>query len=65
VHAIMHRREPDPWNSKYWWRRVGAHPCFPELARRAGAFLPTALGTRWPLWMRALRRRRARRRTRR
>lgn len=41
VHAIMHRREPDPWNSKYWWRRVGAHPCFPELARRAGAFLQT------------------------
>jgi len=34
VHAIMHRREPDYWNSKYWWRRVGKHPCFPELARR-------------------------------
>jgi len=34
VHAIMHRREPDYSNSKYWWRRVGKHPCFPEIARR-------------------------------
>ncbi len=39
VHAIMHRREPDYWNSKYWWRRVGKHPCFPVLARRVGEFL--------------------------
>ena len=39
VHAIMHRREPDYWNSKYWWRRVGKHPCFAELGRRVGEFL--------------------------
>ena len=39
VHAIMHRREPDYWNSKYWWRRVGKHPCFPELAKRVRSFL--------------------------
>ena len=39
VHAIMHRREPDSWNSKYWWRRVGKHPCFPEIARRMSELL--------------------------
>ena len=39
LHAIMHRREPDAWNSKYWWRRVGHHHAFPEIARRVGEFL--------------------------
>src|SRR4028119_687385 len=27
-HAIMHRREGDAFNSKYWWKRVGEHPAF-------------------------------------
>lgn len=30
-HAIMHRREPDASNSKYWWRQVGPHPVLDRL----------------------------------
>ncbi len=40
-HAIIHRREPDYWNSKYWFRQVGDHPIFPELAEAVRA-LPQA-----------------------
>ena len=36
-HAILHRQEPDAFNSGYWFNRVGRHPLFPALAREAEA----------------------------
>lgn len=30
-HAVMHRREPDAFNSKYWWQKVGSHPVLHRL----------------------------------
>jgi hypothetical protein len=40
-HGILHRQEPDDWNSGYWMKRAGGHPIHQQL-REAAAKLGVA-----------------------
>lgn len=45
-HAILHRQEPDAWNSGYWFRKLGRHAVYAQV-RDAAEALGYAAGRDW------------------
>lgn len=47
-HGIIHRQEPDAWNSNYWFRQAGRHPIFAALVESTAAAAERRPEARFP-----------------